>query len=366
MFRFCNFSCAEFFFVAVLIFIFSCAAPKEQDLSTLTLSTSSFIQTIEKTDHEFCSSLKLEFDKNSNAKSQLYWRCRLSMAKMRNNSERNPDFDDLITKISVKLANTPEANLTKQIKKIDDHHHRQCLAIGFIIETEDQAKIDEYFSCRRVLIEEQKQIPPYGNEQYQKYTNRSYNLSFALDRRIEIELQRYRETKEKYPTCIKFNLRGPDFKNCTKAQDKARVCLAGIEHKKFKKESQQKVICQKKSYINFPDNFLKEDARSSEINRKNTTSDFYNKRSLAAIGASEDTFYSGEKIVKSDEEKKQERNQEINSKHGLYSKFELTKLRQKFISNCIDDSDEALASYVRDLTTNCDELAKFELIGAVE
>jgi hypothetical protein len=288
------------------------------------------------------------------------------MTKMRNNTERNPELDDLITKISVKLANTPEANLTKQIKKIDDHHHRQCLAMGFEIETEDQPKIDEYLSCRRVLIEEQKQIPPYGNEQYQKYNNRSYNLSFALDRRIEIEVQRYREAGEKYPTCIKFNLRGLDFKNCTKAQDKSRACLAGIEHKKFKKESQQKVICQKKAYINFPDNFLKEDARNNEINRKNTTSDFYNNQSLAAIGASEDAFYSGEKIIKSDEEKKRERESEINSKRGLYNKFELTKLRQKFISNCIDDSDETLANYVRDLTVSCNELAKFELIGAVE
>jgi hypothetical protein len=111
---------------------------------------------------------------------------------------------------------------------------------------------------------------------------------------------------------------------------------------------------------------LKEDASKSEFERKNSTSDYYNKQSLAAIGTSEEKFYSGKKIVKSDEEKKRERENEINSKHGLYNKFELTKLRQKFISNCIDNSDEALETYVRDLTVSCNELAKFDLVGAQE
>ena len=351
----------------------SCAKNNNQDLSAFMLSELPHIQALEKVDHFFCSSLKLEFNKNNDALSRLYWHCRMSMAKSRltlqsnipSSQNNNPEFVDLVSRIALKLASTPEANLIRQIKKLDDHHHRQCLIMGFEIETEDQAKIDEYFSCRKILIQEQQLIPPFGNEAYLKHANRSYDLSFAIDARVDLAVQFYNESKKKYPTCIKYNLRGTNFKLCTAAQDKARSCLSKTDSKKFKKESDEKVICQKKAYLRFPDRLLKEnEAAKKDIERTRSNSDYYNQHNFASLGIDDKKFLATPAEAKKNAlDLREQEEKAINSKDGLYNKFELTKLRQKFISSCINAADINTAEYVRSYIISCKELEKFEVQG---
>jgi hypothetical protein len=88
-------------------------APK---VDPFTLSALPEIQVLEKQDHTFCSSLKIDFNKSTDLKSGLYWRCRLSLAKYRiltdsrlsEDAKHNLNISDLIAKISLKLADTPE------------------------------------------------------------------------------------------------------------------------------------------------------------------------------------------------------------------------------------------------------------------
>ena len=60
-------------------------------------------------------------------------------------------------------------------------------------------------------------------------------------------------------------------------------------------------------------------------------------------------------------EKKSEK--EINSKEGLYSKFEITKLRQNFIFSCLKEADIGIDKYAADLKNGCEALVDFKEVG---
>ncbi len=358
-------------FAAIFFISVSCAGVKDPHI----LSHLKNVQVFERQDHKFCDSLKLNFDKSDNLKSGLYWRCRLSLAKYRlytdsrlpEQAKHNLEISDLVTKISLKLSETPESMLLRENKKIDSRQHRQCLVMGFEIETEDQTKIDDYFACRKALIEDQRLVPPFGNIDYLKHSNRFYDLGFVIDQRVDVEISRYNEAKKNYPTCIKFNLKNINFKNCVAAQDRSRQCFAEIDKKKFKKEAEEKITCQKQSYIEFPDNFLKEDDLvKADISRMKASSDYYNQRSFASLGIDGTQFDADKKRVQEDElERQKKAEQNINSKDGLYSKFELTKLRQKYIFSCQKEANTRIERYSDDLKISCEDQAKFELVGEI-
>jgi hypothetical protein len=345
---------------------FGCQTPPPI-IDPFVLSNLPNVQFLEKQDHGFCSLLKVDFDKSDDLKSGLYWRCRLSLAKSRLSTninspetmQNNSDIIDLITKISLKLAQTSESILAHENKKIDNRQHHQCLAMGYEIATEDQAKIDDYFACRKALIDNQQSVLPFNNPDYLKYPNRSYNIGFAIDRRVDEEIKHYNDAKLKYPTCVKFNLYNVNFGNCTKARDNVSQCLNQIDKKKFIKEREEKISCQRQSYARFPDEFLKEeDSRKAEIDRMKANSDFYNQYSLESLGLSSEDF-GGENQDQSDNTPKKN----INSKEGLYSKFELTTLRKKYALACQKDAESRVDKYVVELTKSCEELAQFEIIG---
>ncbi len=354
-------------FVTILCMNFACQKPPILPDPFL-VSKLPNIQILERQDHNFCSSLKIDFDKSDNLKSALYWRCRLTMAKYKLSTDKNSpqttqnnaEISDLITQISLKISLTSESVLIYENKKMDNRQHRQCLAMGYEIATEDQAKIDDYFACRKALIDEQNSFLPFGNNDYAKYPNNSYNIGFAIDQRIDENLKNYNQQKAQYPTCVKFNLHNINFKNCCIAQDNSHQCFGQIEKKKFRKIWEEKIICQKQSYTKFPDEFLKEDdAKKAEIARMKTNSDFYNKYSLSSLGLDEEQF-GGEK--KNQEEKKEPK-KNINSKDHLYSKFELTRLRRQYIFSCQKRADIRVDAYVNELKKSCQDLSNFEIIG---
>lgn len=311
--------------------------------------------------------MKVEFDKSDDLKSGLYWRCRLSLAKSKlipnpspESVQSNSDITDLITKISAKLAQTSESILAHENAKMDNRQHRQCLAMGYEIATEDQGKIDDYFACRKALIDNHQLGLPFNNPDYANYPNRSYNIGFAIDRRIDDGIRRFNIEQEKYPTCVKYNLYNINFKNCTKAQDNVRKCLGQIEKKRFVKNREEKITCQKQSYARFPDEFLKEDdTNKTEIEKKNANSDFYNQYSLGALGLSARDFGGDDKNQDDDEQPKKN----INSKEGLYGKFELTTLRKKYALACQENAESRVKKYVNELVNSCQDLAQFEVIG---
>ncbi|MBP7710673.1 MAG: hypothetical protein KA100_06365 [Rickettsiales bacterium] len=361
-------------FAAIFCLSFACKHVEKEPVNPHILSNLPHIQFFEKQDHAFCSSLKINFDKSIDMQSGLYWRCRMSLTKHRLRTDDAPDaknynleISDLVTKISLKLADTPESILTHENNKMDERHHKQCLVMGYIFQTEDQAKIDDYFSCRRALIIDQQLVPPFGNLEYLDYPNHSYNIGFVVDRRIDKEIKRYNLAKEKYPTCVKFHLDNVNFTNCTIAQDRSRQCFAEIDKKRFLKEMEEKVICQKMAYLRFPNDLLKEDDRKkAELERKKNNSDFYNNNSFAAIGVSGEDFATkvDEKIAaKNKKELRVEKEKEINSAKKMYDKFELTRLRQKFIFSCQKEADLRVTKYVEDLKKECASAADFVVLG---
>jgi hypothetical protein len=361
--------------IAALTFciIAACAkgSSKKKDEPYL-LSHLENIRVFEREDHTFCSSLKLDFDKTDDLKSALYWRCRMSLARYRIYTDQsskelathNLAINDLITKISLKLADTPEAILAHENKKMDRRDHQRCVALGFTDETEDHAKIEDYFTCRKALISDQKLLPPFGNPQYMNYPNDSYNIGFVVDQRIDLAIKSYKEQKEKYPTCIKFNLFSPNFKNCTAAQDKSHQCFSEIEKKKFKKESEEKISCQKQSYLRFPNEFLRDyDAPQKEIERTSANSAFYNQQSFASLGISDLSKFDADQKRIEEQRLAQKTASNFNSKKGMYSRFELTRLRQKYIFLCQREANKIIKEYVDSLKDECDKMTKFEIIG---
>jgi|GEM_PF-967878 len=329
------------------------------------------IQILEQQDHKFCTSLNLNSGKDyNNSKSNLYWRCRLALSKSKfraengtpENTKFNFQINDLVSKIALNLSEMQESVFIRENKKIDGHQHQQCVRMGYESDTLDQSKLDDYFLCRKRLIEDQELDPPFGNIDYLKYPNHSYDIGFVVDNRLEKEAEKYKTAKEKYPTCTQYNLRKENFKKCSAAQDKSRKCMSEIDRNKFKKEAEEKIICQRKSYIQYPDLFLEEeDVNKKDIAEAKTNADVYNQNNFAALGISGEDMekFSAEK---NKEEEKEKAKANINSKNGLYSKVDLTRLRQRYILSCTKEADVRILQYAEDLKKSCEDMMKFEAI----
>jgi hypothetical protein len=156
-----------------------------------------------------------------------------------------------------------------------------------------------------------------------------------------------------------------NFKRCTAAQDASRQCLSEIGLKKFKREGEEKIVCQKQAYIRFPDEMLKdENKKKAEMERMKANSDYYNQYSFASIGIDDaGIFESEEKKAEREKAEKNKKNENINSKRGLYSKYELTQLRQKYIFSCQKQAGARVDEYVGALVRSCQGMANFEVVG---
>ena len=354
------------FLILITITSFSCV---KKIAPIYLLSQAPTIQHLEKKDHKLCTSLKLNIDGKEDFNSPHYWRCRLSFAKYRlatgqlspSQTQRNQEISDLITKVSLKVSANSESFISSETKKIDERHHKQCLALGFEFETEDQAKIDEYFICRKSLIEEQQMVPPFGNREYLKYPNQKYTLSYAIDRRIEQAIKKFEKKTKHYPSCAKFGIYNENFTKCTKAQDNSRQCFSKINRKKFKKEWAEKIACQKQAYVRFDDSLIKESEFTKKPKKLSSGDDF------ASIGIDENLFMSKEENDRLAKEKrakeKQEKDLRTNSKSGLYTKYELTKLRYKYVKSCQEESNQEIKDFVKKQKQDCEEMKNFEIIG---
>ena len=360
-------------FHQILILFFclciSCAKPNKPN--PFLLSPSPTLQILELKDHQFCSSLKVDYHESLLIQNRLYWGCRLSTTKHHIIKSRNPrsithnsELNNLINKINIKISNLPDSIIHHANSKTDEKHHKKCLELGYEIATQDNAKIDDYFSCRSTLIEEYKLLPPYRNPQYIQYPNKNYNLNFAINTRIEKKIEEYNKQKEKYPTCVKYNIYNANFNLCTKAEDLSRKCHQNIKKSRYQKELKDKLNCQRRSYIHFSNDLIKiDEEKSSKANTTNRKSDYYNNNNFAAIGIDEKSFKSEEEKLEEDLLEENEEPISINNDHELYSKFEITKLRENYIIKCHTAIDKEIKKFIEEEKFKCDELKKFQKIG---
>lgn len=362
----------KIFLPAILCAAFSCATPTAEPHL---LSSHPEIRNLEREDHKSCLALDLNSGStNKTFSDDLYWHCRLSMAKYKlqthvrstQSLNYNAEITNLINKISERLSTTHESFFTKENKRIDVTQHAKCVAMGYDFDVLDRTKTDQYLLCRKRLIDDNQLDPAYGVEEYLKYPNRSYNLSFVLDNRIDSENKRYSELQKNYPSCLKYFNDTKNLDKCTAAQDQSRQCFSEIDAKKFRKEAEQKTICQKQAYIRFPDSFLKEaDQKQLDIKRAKINADTYNQNNFGALGLENkdvELFESEEtadaEYEKRKKQKKMEKN--INSKKGLYSRYGLTRLRQKYIIACQQDANDDIKKYVEDLKKECADIGEYK------
>lgn len=350
--------------ILLIVFLFSCQKTTTKELYII--SNFKEIQDLERQDHKFCSSLNLDGAKIFNLKSEAYWRCRLALAKFKLENGSNPkinfQINDLVTKISFNLSELGESEFIKEINKLSDHQHRQCLRMGFNPDTLDQVAIDDYFLCRKRLIDDYELDPPFDNIDYLQYPNRTYDVNFVVDRRLAEEKAKVKAENEKYPSCAKYNLRKENFKRCALAIDNSKACFSQINNKKLKKEAIEKTICQKQSYVEFPSSFLEEqDKKELGIKQTKTNADIYNQNNFSSLGINETDVEKFQSLKKEDQEKKKnQKKKEINSKKGLYNKTDLTRLRQKYIQACHKEVDLVIDKYVDFLQKECEETKKFK------
>jgi len=378
---------------AITFFALSCSQKKVGPPFYI-LSPLPHIQQREMVDHKFCSSIKFDLKNSDLRENKSYWRCRLTVAKQRlaayntpSTRQYNLEISDLITKISLKISASNEESITRQNIKIDDRQHRQCLKLGYEIATKDQAKIDEYFACRLSLLDDMQHIPPYGNLEYSKYKNSEYNINFVVNKRIDANIAQYEEQKKQYPDCVKFNLYEKNFANCTKAYDNFRACSKEVPKKSFKKEVSEKIKCQRRSYVRFPNELIKQEENVKDnVAQRNYRSDLSNQNNLESLGLDAESFaapifeeeidfdsLSDEEIdeimLKEDEERRiaqEQKEKDINSKKGLYSKFEVNKLRQQYVVACKKEADKIVEQFTRSLKQDCMDMKNFKVLGEEE
>lgn len=355
----------KYILTASLLFFAACQKVKQPYM----ISNFSNVQNLEKQDHKFCASLNLDSAQNNLLENETYWRCRLSLAKYHiktdssnpENKKFNFQITDLVSKISLDLAQKHESNFLKQIRKLSDHHHKQCVGLGFNPDTLDQTIIDDYFLCRKRLIDGSQIDPPFGNDDYLRYPNHTYEIGFVIDERLKKETKEIEAVGAEYPACSKYHLRKTNFSRCKKAQDDSRDCYATILRKKMKKEAQTKSICQKQSFIEFPNSLLKPKEQEDDLQKIKTNADIYNQSNFASIGLNEKDvaqFTSGKDVEITEETQKN-----VNSKDGLYDRISLTKLRQRYINACYDEADVVLQDYNKKLEQECEKLKEFTVVA---
>ncbi len=364
-----------YFLTLVFCALIACSKKKENIPPKYILSSDHNVQKLELEDHKFCISLDLNSGStNKNFSNDLYWHCRLSMAKYKLNSTTssrnsiiyNTAITDLVTKISQNLSEARESVFVKENKKIDARDHQKCLDMGYNFNMDDRIKTDQYLLCRKRLIDDAQLDPAYGVDEYLKYPNRSYNLTFILDTRLDIENQKYAEAQKNYPYCVKYFRDDVLFKECKTSQDNSKQCLSEVDAKKFKKESEQKTLCQKAAYVRFPDYYLKDvDQRRKDIERAKVNADLYNNNSFSALGLMQGDIelFEPDKVFEAQldaAEKQKALEKNINSKRGLYSRAELTKLRQKYIIACQQNTESAIKEYTDNMIRQCEDIAKYE------
>jgi hypothetical protein len=339
------------------------------------------IQQLEEYDHKSCANLKLNFDKSNIVESKLYWHCRLSFSKYHleinpvfpRQQEFNQKISDLIAQISIKISRNQETNIEREINKIDEKDHRQCNKMGYYPDAKDQAKIEEYYLCRKNLIELNYSELPFGNQKYAEYQNKSYNIAFVIDKRIKESIKQNQEKLEKYPECSNFRTYSDEFEKCVKSLDLYKNCITESNIKILDKEGSEKIICQKQAYIRFNDEMIKNDERVDlEIINRNKNSDKQNKNNFESIGINEKDFIGKapkkkdekklseqdalEDRIKKWEEERAEENKIKNNSDNIYSKHEIAKLRREFISSCLKIIDADLSIYKKNIYEKCEKI----------
>jgi len=351
--------------ILLCVFTLSCANKKRPYL----ISDFPDINSLEEVDHQSCVKLKLNFDKDNNIDSKLYWHCRLSFSKFHlevypvlpRQIEFNQKISDLVTQISLIISKNQDSNIAKEINKLEESDHKKCLRLGYDNQSKDQVKVEEYYQCRKNLIELNFTEPPFSNNQYQKYHNKSYDIAFVIDKRIKKSFDDNQKKLAENPECSNFKPSSDDFNKCLDSLINFQKCLSDSNKKVKETEAKEKIICQKQAYIRFSDEMIKDDDRiDNKIKNRNLNSDRDNRNNFESIGINEDDFLGKAEKEKVVQENMNKISKIDNSTRGIYSKQEISKLRKNFIISCMSSVNIRNEIDKTNYAKNCEKLKYIE------
>lgn len=335
------------------------------------------IKKIESEDHQFCVSLGLDFGEDS-LKAEIYWRCRIALAQSKIK-------DDAISPEDIRLNITIKqliASITKSYNRsleewnvgrnslFNNNDHNSCVTQGHKIDFEhitNATIVEDYFACRKRLIDTQQIIPPYHKTEYFKRPQDSYSIGFAINKRSDKEIAQFEAAKAKYPICAQFNIKTDNFKNCAEDYDDQKKCFSKIRDLRFKRELLEKTACQKKTYVRFPDSMLKPDnKKTEELAAFAKRADINNNSNFISIGIDRKELEqfkgedSEEKKIASETIKITEKDaaKNYNTKNQLYTKVDLTRLRGEFAHSCQLATEPNLNNYSKKLQTECRQITE--------
>jgi len=330
---------ASLFLIAIAFLCFSCADSEFEERQK--------IKKLEDEDHKYCIKLGLDFGFDA-IETELYWRCRVSLAGkitiQRTFSLSSSAKDEYLNNLEIKFQKSFEDLNNYRNNLIGRKHHKICQKRGYDINSIKQDEVEKYLDCRQDLIKTYQVNPPYKKTHYLERPQDSYNIKYVINKRQDHEIERLEEERKKYPRCVHLEIKTKNYKKCINDYDKNAKCLENAQQMRFKKEMEQRMICQRRLYQRFPESLLKKDEIQEEFDRKKVAADIYNNNDFINIGVDDDmlkTFESAEAIRKREEEKirkakekKEQKKEDFNNEEKLYSKAELTALKKKFIVEC--------------------------------
>ncbi len=339
------------FLIVTLLFGCKAKIPQSDDIK---------LRQIENEDIVLCNSLKINFNNNETfLKNDIFWRCRINLAQERiiEKVEKNEEIhhniliNNIIKNLQKNLQKNYEENGNDKNILFDENDHLYCSIMGFNFISKNQAKIEDYLSCRRRIIGALKAIPPYENKIYFSNQNNELKKPQKIDEKIA------KEAKTKFNFCSEFYLNENDFNDCARDYIWHRQCIAKIEPARILHILQEKITCQKKAYLAFGDDLLKENNQlKEEIEKFNNQVDYSEKNTLASLGFGPEAIDKFQFKDKKNEKKNKKTEKNINNKKNLYNKVELAKLRQRFIILCDQESDPKTATFVETLSKNCSSI----------
>lgn len=240
-------------------------------------------------DHNFCLARTGDVEEEYTA-HEIYWQCRLQFAKSRksDNKEYQKNIGKVRKKIEKKLVDLEKSGLSITSEEIEKDEHRECLAKGYTLNTEDLKLQEQYYECRAKLAHKRDGLIIVGDRSYLGKTqlddiNKNGEIKLQVEERNrlkevqEIEKMRivdadakdfsfssmlYKKAmkssslRKQYPECAKYEINTNVFASCKKAYDMYKECRLNIPEEIVMKKVDNKIECEKKAVKQYPDSLI--------------------------------------------------------------------------------------------------------------
>lgn len=287
------------------------------------------VREIETQDNEFCLSRGTNTETEFGIK--FYWDCRKQLINQR-----------IKDSIDLKGKNKFYTTELKRIKKVINNVINR-------IETEFENKLEYYLKEK-----EDYKIVLQGKDQYYynllTFLNYSYPRLSINDKKEIIQILQTRKdlsrTKEendikknleKFPECIKYDIKTKEFEECINFKYKIEDCKKAVAEKLSNRDINNKFSCKQQSIDKYPDHFALYNSEYNDL--KNEKLDLYN-------------------INREQQDKRQKRLRELNKLMSgpRLSKVQLIDLRKFEEKKCLMDKELENNLFKLTISNQCEEI----------